>query len=460
MNPTPWERASFRCDKLVQRNFAMGFEPWGRHALAFMALAAGAAAPLQAQPSTPPKSHAIAPAKSGLNSAQAQARHYLVLVSLDGFRWDYAQRDGAAHLMAIAKAGVWAPEGMLPSYPALGLPNRFTIVTGLYPGHHELVADSFYDPERKSRFSADEPKEADDGSWYGGVPLWSLAESRGMRTAVIGWPGSKATIAGFRPDYSGAAGGDAATHLKQILQWLRLPAAERPHFIAVEISEPALAARRFGPDAPETKAAVQRVDDFVGQVKAGLDATGLPVDLVVVSDRGMAKTEGGWITLDHFTSLTGFEIVGPLLYARTEQEREHVYRQLNHVSSMFFVYRRKDLPPELHAGSNPRLGDPVIMATGPYAIRPHGSSGAQSDAPLQGLDGLDPQAQPEMKAIFLAAGPDIVPGKTVAPFENVNLYSWMAHLLGLKAPKSDGSLNILAGTLRDDGAEPGGEPTH
>lgn len=438
----------------------MRFEPWSRHALALVALAAGAAPPLQAQPSNPAKSHAVAPAKGGANSAQAQAQHYLVLVSLDGFRWDYAQRDGAAHLMAIAKAGAWAPEGMLPSYPALGLPNRFTIVTGLYPGHHGLVANSFYDPERKATFSAGDPKVAEDGSWYGGVPLWSLAESQGMRAAVIGWPGSNAAIAGFRPDYSGAAGGDAATHLKQILQWLRLPAAERPHFIAVEVPEAALAGRRFGPDAPETKAAVLRADDFVGHLKADLDGMGLPVDLVIVSGRGIAQTEGGWITLDQFTNLAGFEIVGPLLYARTEQEREHVYRQLNHVSSMFFVYRRKDLPPQFHADSNPRLGDPVIMATGPYAVRAHGSGGAQSDAPPPGLDGLDPQTNPEMKAIFLAAGPDIVPGKTLAPFENVNLYSWMAHLLGLKAPKSDGSLNILAGTLRDDGAEPGAEPTH
>ena len=58
-----------------------------------------------------------------------------------------------------------------------------------------------------------------------------------------------------------------------------------------------------------------------------------------------------------------------------------------------------------------------------------------------------------MKAIFIAAGPDIVKGKTVAPFENVNLYPWLAHLLGLTPAKNDGSLNILSGTLRDGGNE-------
>ena len=69
------------------------------------------------------------------------------------------------------------------------------------------------------------------------------------------------------------------------------------------------------------------------------------------------------------------------------------------------------------------------------------------------MHGFDPTRMPEMKAIFFAAGPDIAPGKTVAPFQNTNLYPWIAHILGLQVPKNDGSLNVLAGTLRDNGGE-------
>jgi len=67
------------------------------------------------------------------------------------------------------------------------------------------------------------------------------------------------------------------------------------------------------------------------------------------------------------------------------------------------------------------------------------------------MHGYDPHKLPEMKASFFAAGPDIVAGKTVAPFENVNLYPMLAHLLGLTAPKSDGDLNVLAEILHDNG---------
>lgn len=437
----------------------MRFDAWRGPAIAFLLLAAAAGARLHAQATESHEAHRNQFPGNGLNSAPAQAQHYVVLVALEGFRSDYAQHGGATHLLALAELGAWAPEGMTPAYPALGVPNQFSLVTGLYPGHHGVIADSFYDPERKARFSADASRDAADASWYKGMPLWSLAESQGMRTAVAGWPGSRAEIAGYRPSFSDRSGNKfGAKELEdQILKWLHLSADQRPHFIAVVFPQPADAARRFGPDAPQTKAEVRRADEFIGQLKAGLDATGLPVDLVVVSDRGMAKSEGGWITLNQFTSLSGFTADGPLICAESEQQREHVYRQLNHVSSFFVVYRGKDLPPNMHMNGNPRIGDPVVMATGPYALRAQGPASGQPDTPPPaGVDGLAPEA-PQMRAIFFAVGPDIVPGKTVGPFENVNLYAWMAHMLGLKAPKSDGNLNILAGTLRDDGAEPSGE---
>lgn len=399
---------------------------------------------------------------NGPNSAWAESRHYVVLVSLDGFRWDYAKRDNATHLLALGRQGVWAPDGMLPSYPSFTFPNHLTIVTGLYPEHHGLVANSFFDPARGAHFSMYDEQSASDGSWYSGVPLWSLAESHGMRTACLLWPGSTAKIAGYRPSWY--AHYDAATELTlesqqaridDTIALLRLPPASRPHFIAVYFSEPDHEGHKFGPDAPETRAAALKMDAIVGKLQAALKATGLPVDLVVVSDHGMVKSQDGWIDLDQFTSLSGFETVGSLLYGKTEADRQRVYDGIKHATSQFVVYRLKNVPAGLHYNQNPRAGDPVIIATGPYAIRAHAPQAGQPDHPPQtGMHGFDPQIVPEMKAIFFAAGPDLVAGKTVAPFENINLYPWLAHMLGLHAPKSDGSLNILSATLRDGGIAP------
>jgi alkaline phosphatase D len=404
--------------------------------------------------------------EDGPNSAKAQQQHYVVLVSLDGFRWDYAKRDKAVHLLALGKQGVWAPEGMLPSYPSLTFPNHYSIVTGLYPEHHGLVANSFFDPARNTRFGMSDPSAVTDGAWYGGTPLWSLAESQGMRTACIFWPGSEAKIAGFRPtwfarfdDKTQATAAVEQARIDDVAALLRLPPEERPHFVTIYYSEPDHEGHQFGPDVAETRAAIAKMDGLIGKLKAALDATGLPIDLVVVSDHGMAHVEGSWITLDQFADLSGFETVGSLLYGKTEADRARVYDQLKKASSQFVVYRLRNVPPSLNFNQNPREGDPVVIATGPYAIRAHGPADGKPDSPpTVGMYGFDPRKVPEMKASFFAAGPDIVGGKTVAPFENVNLYPWLAHMLGLTPPKNDGSLNVLAGTLRDGGFEPGDQP--
>lgn len=413
---------------------------------------------LQAQPA--PAADPAVPVihiDNGPNTPQAQARHYVVLVSLDGFRWDYASQHSAAHLLALGKQGVWAPEGMIPSYPSLTFPNHFTIVTGLYPEHHGLVANGFLDPIRETRYAISDPAVVTGGAWYNGVPLWSLAESQGMRSACFFWPGSEAQIAGFRPTYylKFDTKMDDDLRIRQVLAWLALPPAERPHFITLYYASPDHEGHEFGPDAPETQAAVQKVDSLVGKLKAGLDATGLPINLVVVSDHGMIHSQGPWVNLDEFADLKGFDAVGPLLYGHSEQDRQRVYDELKSKSEKFTVYRRRDVPSDLHYNDNLREGDPVVVATGPYPIRAHAPPSDQKDRPpTLGMHGFDPRKMPEMKASFFAAGPDIVEGKTVAPFENVNLYPWLAHLLGLTPPMTDGSLNVLSGTLRDQGADP------
>jgi alkaline phosphatase D len=442
-----------------------------RLALALLAFAVAVTGAARAGAASPALSPALPlqHTDNGSNSAAAQNAHYVVLVSLDGFRWDYAARDGARHLLAIGKAGVWAPQGMMPSYPSLTFPNHFTIVTGLYPEHHGLVANSFYDETKHARYAISDDAAVTDGSWYSGTPLWSLAESQGMRSACLFWPGSEAEIAGHRPTWyakfdSKTEATDAVqqARIDDAVALLKMPAAERPHFITIYYNEPDHEGHEYGPDAPQTKTAALKMDAMVAKLKVALDKTKLPIDLVVVSDHGMAKVEGSWISLDDFADLANFQTVGTLLYPSSEEDAAKAYNALKHASPDFFVYRRKDMPAGLNYNQNPREGDPVIVPTGPYMIRAKKPKGDKTDQPPPaGMHGYDPHTMPQMKASFFAEGPDILPGKTVQPFENVNLYPWMAHMLGLNAPKSDGSLNILAGTLRDNGGEiPEPEPAN
>lgn len=391
----------------------------------------------------------------GPNAAAQQAKHYVVLVSLDGFRWDYAKKYGAHHLLAIAAHGASAPQGMIPSYPSLTFPNHYTLVTGLYPEHHGIVGNQFYDPERKETYSYKDPKTDTDGSWYGGTPLWSLAEKQGMRTACFFWPGSEAKIAGERPTYYLHFDDHFPDEkrIAQVIDWLKLPAAERPHFITLYYSNVDHAGHEYGPDSPQTAAAVRHVDALIGTLEADLKSVALPIDLIIVSDHGMTKIQGGWIDLNQFASLDGLTTVGSYLYAPDEAAANRVYQKLKAADASFMVYRRANVPAELHFNSNPREGDPVIVARGPYAIRAKAPPpGGEDRAPLPGNHGFDPTMMPEMKAVFYAEGPDIRRGVKLKPFENVNVYPLIVKLLGLDSPRVDGSFGVLSGVLTDTAA--------
>jgi predicted AlkP superfamily pyrophosphatase or phosphodiesterase len=384
------------------------------------------------------------------NRAEQLAKHYVVLVSIDGFRYDYAKLYGATHLDAVAREGATAPDGMLPAYPSVTFPNHYTLVTGLYPEHHGIVAMSFYDPQRKERYAFNDPKAVTDGSWYRGVPLWSLAEKQGMRAACFFWPGSEAEIAGARPSYYLKYDEKVPDEerVDQVVDWLKLPAAKRPHFVTLYFSEVDHAGHEYGPDAPETRSAVRHVDSMIGTLRAHLAKLHLPIDLVVVSDHGMATEQGGWIDLDQYVDFTGVETAGSLMYPDSEQEAAKLYAKLRIVSNKFKVYRRDRMPAELDYTGEPRIGDPVVVPTGPYSIRVHGpADSARDHPPNKGVHGYDPGSVPEMRAIFYAEGPDIRKGTKLKSFENVNVYPFLAEILGLNAPAIDGSAAVLEPAL-------------
>ena len=382
------------------------------------------------------------------NAAEQLSKSYVVLVSLDGFRYDYAQRYGAKHLLALAARGASAPNGMLPVFPSLTFPNHYTIVTGLYPNHHGIVANSFYDPARKEKYSVSDPKTTVDGSWYGGTPLWELAEKQGMRSASFFWPGSEAEIQGKRPSYYLTYDDKFPDEkrVEQVLAWLRLAPAQRPHFITLYYSNVDHAGHSFGPDAAETGEAVRHVDEMIGKLTDGIAMLGLAVDLIVVSDHGMETSQGGWIALDKWADLAQFDTSGSLLYAKSEADAENAYKSLLDVSDKFKVYRRGKVPKNLHFHSNPREGDPVVVPTGPFGIVAHAPG--NSTAPARGVHGYDPGTMPSMKAIFYAAGPDIRAGVDVQPFEDIHLYPLIAEILGLRIGPVDGQLPVLQVVLK------------
>jgi alkaline phosphatase D len=393
----------------------------------------------------------------GPNAVQQLSKPYVILVSLDGFRYDYAKRYHADHLLALAARGASAPEGMLPSYPSITFPNHYTIVTGLYPEHHGIVANNFFDPVRKETYSYHDPKTVGDGTWYGGTPLWVLAEQQGMRSASFFWVGSEADIQGVRPTYYLKFDGTFPNHkrVEQVLAWLHLPPEQRPHMITLYFSDTDTAGHRFGPDSSQVADAVHELDSEIGKLIDGIKESKLPVDLIVLADHGMVALKGAPIELDHYglnpSSFAG--IVGLAMYPRSEEDAQKAYEALRGKSDKFALYRRAQVPAYLHFDSNPREGDPVIVPNGPYFISVATNLNGAERVPV-GSHGFDATRMPEMKALFVAAGPDIRAGISLDPFENVDVYPLVAKILGLdisnlKTGPIDGRLSEVEKILQN-----------
>jgi predicted AlkP superfamily pyrophosphatase or phosphodiesterase len=415
-----------------RRKFSKSLAGFAFALAAFFASATFAQAPVAPPP--------VITVDHGPNSPEQQSKHYVVLVSLDGFRYDYAQKYGASHLLAIASRGASAPDGMYPAYPSVTFPNHYTIITGLYPEHHGIVANTFYDPARKEHFSYADPKTGGDGSWYGGMPLWVLAEKQGMRAGCFFWPGSDTEIDGDRPSfylkYDAKIPGE--TRIDQAIAWLQLPPAQRPHFITLYFSDTDHMGHEFGPETPEEADAVHQADELMGHLETKLNALHLPIDLFIVADHGMETVEGGWINLDKWADLTDFETDGALLYPKSEAAAQKAYEQLRNASDKFKVYRRRDVPPQLHYDSNARIGDPVVVLNGPYLVRARSGPPGEPPPTVKGMHGYDPYRMKSMRAIFYAEGPDIRHGVKLAPFQNTNIYPFISQILGLKIGSVDG----------------------
>jgi predicted AlkP superfamily pyrophosphatase or phosphodiesterase len=381
----------------------------------------------------------------GPNAPDQQAKPYVVLVSLDGFRYDYARRYSAAHLEAIAARGATAPDGMLPVYPSLTFPNHYSLATGLYPEHHGIVANTFYDPARKQTYSLGDSMTVTDGTWYSGTPLWVLAEQHGMRSACFFWPGSEAAIQGVRPTYylKYDRAVPNAARVAQVIAWLRLPAEQRPHFITLYMSDVDQAGHLSGPDSHETEHAVHVVDDAVGSLDSALATLHLAIDLIIVSDHGMAAVKGDWVDLDHDEADIMSRLdksIGPSLYAKTDSDAAHIATALTAAhDDKYVVYRRAQVPAALHDDANARSGDPIVVPTGPYLIRANDPPGIPRPREV-GAHGFDPAQVPEMKSSFFAVGPQIRRGATVTPFEDVDVYPLVAKILGLEIGPIDGTL--------------------
>lgn len=381
----------------------------------------------------------------------------MLLVSLDGFRPDYLDPQATPNLWRLAEHGVRA-EAMIPSFPTKTFPNHYTIVTGLRPDHHGLVANNMWDPEIKATYGLSIRDQVRNPDWYGGTPVWVTAEQHGMATAPLFWPGNEAPIGGVLPSYWLPYDGDMphADRVNWVLDRMAGTSGPAARFATLYFSDTDDVGHRYGPHAPETAAAAARVDSTIGYLVDGLAARHLTdVNVIIVSDHGMAQlSPDRAIFLDDYIDPDSTRVVdwNPVLaiWPRADQA-DAIYEALSGASPHLKVYRRGEIPAHYQFGANERVAPIVGIADVGWAITTHAYVDDHPHALDGGNHGYD-QNSIDMRALFVADGPAFADGLVVEPFSNVDVYPLIMEILDLPAAPNDGKLSEVAGMLETHAA--------
>ncbi len=373
-------------------------------------------------------------------NSMAQEQPYVLLISFDGFRHDYVSRFNTPNFDAFIKVGT-AAESLRPSFPSKTFPNHYTLVTGLYPGNHNLVGNQFYDRERKVHYGTRNRNTVQDASFYGGTPLWQLTQENGYKSASYFWVGSEAPIKGRFPDYYYLYDGrvDNYERVDQTIKWLNMPATERPRFISLYFSLVDSQGHKTGPNSPELEKTVEEADKILGYLMGKLKSIDLAVNTIITSDHGMKEVN----TMDWIDSKAikaqipeGAVVVSDWILSQIyldENQIESTYSALKSIENHFKVYRKKDMPKGWNYNKNNLVGDILLVAEPGYAYR----DSAEPEK-LTGEHGYDPYLTPEMGGILYAKGPNIKKNRLVDAIQNVDVYPLITKILGFKNAKIDG----------------------
>jgi predicted AlkP superfamily pyrophosphatase or phosphodiesterase len=439
----------------------------------------------------------LASAVAVVSAARPQGRPeppLLVMISIDGLRPDYitaADAHGAKvpNLRRFMKEGTYA-DGVQGVVPTVTYPSHTTLITGVWPAKHGILANATFDPLRKN---------AEGWYWYSEdikVPtLWDAAANAGRTTASVQWPVSVgAHVNWVIPEFWRASTPEDAKLLRAVstpgllveaqqelgpycggiettvdadktrgryAQWIlekKHASLLTLHLIALDHIE-----HETSPFSAEAIATLEELDGVIGEVRATAEklAPGRAF-VAVVSDHGFVKTENQLnlfpafreaklFTVDDKGKITDWQAI-PWV---TGGSAAIVVKDLNDTATLTQV--RKLLA---RVASDPVNGvDRVLEADdlhqrGGYpsasffvSLKPGWKTGSSLTDPLLskvklgGTHGQLPDV-PELRASFFLVGPGVVAGKSLGLIDMRDIAPTVAHAAGLALPSADGK-NLL-----------------
>lgn len=234
-----------------------------------------------------------------------------------------------------------------------------------------------------------------------------------------------------------------------ILKWLTLPEPLRPRLIMAYYHEPDGIGHEFGPDDPKTLRLVQELDSLTGILYKRIRKLpgGNKINFMVVSDHGMGaiNSEKNNALRDYIPEHWPVRIEGGNPNFNVYAEGKWVdsaYQILKKITGLK-VWKPSEIPQHLCYGTNPRVGDIVIVADSAWSVT--------MNKPKRnfkgGTHGYDIH-NTDVHAIFYASGPAFRQNYIHPTFQNIHIYPMLAHLLGIFPASTDGDLKQVTDMLK------------
>jgi len=376
---------------------------------------------------------------------------YVVMLSMDGFRWNYADRTSTPNFDKIEQIGIRAE--MKASFPTKTFPNHYTIATGLYPDHHGIINNTFWDPQRKVVYKISDRSKVQDGYFYGGEPIWVTAEKQNVRSASFFWVGSEAKIKGYYPSIWKTYDHSFPFYQRadSVIAWLQLPEKKRPHLITWYLSQPDSYGHKYGPESQEITDTIQGLDHILGYFMDKLAQLDIAekVNVIVVSDHGMQEiSHQNIIRLQDYIKsnwLAGANGGNPVynIWAK-DGFKDSIEQALSNVAHLN-LYTSSNIPSRLHYMTNTRCGDFVAVADSSWSL----FNDYVPNFTIGGTHGYDNDNR-NMNAIFYAYGPNFKKQDTHnTKLNNVDIYNMICKILNLKTATNDGNAGMVNNFIKE-----------
>ena len=385
----------------------------------------------------------------------AQPKPYVLLISFDGFRWDYANRGITPNLDKMKQNGVSA-SSLQPAFPSKTFPNHYSIITGMYIDHHGIIANHFINPFTDEVYKLRDTNAVRNSKWYLGEPFWTTAERQGIISASYFWPGSEQRLSYRHPTYFERYDHHRPhkTSVNGVINWLQLPQNVRPHFITLYFHDTDDNGHKYGPNSQQVNSAISSLDSVIGYLNKKLTEIKMKdsVDIILVSDHGMTEiSPKKVINIEKILKGFNYKIEGEkpfLLIKPRGYQIDSVYNVLKKHENHYKVYKRAEMPDYFHYSENPFIFPIIVVADLGWSLVTNSSLKKFINQNSKGNHGYD-NHQLDMHGVFIATGPHFKKNYRTGTVWNIDIYPLLCKIFNI-IPRSniDGKLDRIGFILK------------